>query len=60
MARDARKHASPNAGWPEAAMAAALGVRLGGPARYDGVLHLAAVRSARGRRRHALRTSSAG
>lgn len=34
--RDARKHASPNAGWPEAAMAGALGFALGGPRSYDG------------------------
>jgi adenosylcobinamide-phosphate synthase len=32
--RDARTHASPNAGWPEAAMAAALDVALGGPRAY--------------------------
>lgn len=38
MRRDARLHASPNAGWPEAAMAGALGVGLGGAARYDGVV----------------------
>jgi adenosylcobinamide-phosphate synthase len=37
MLRDARHHASPNAGWPEAAMAGALGVQLGGAASYDGV-----------------------
>lgn len=36
MRRDARNHASPNAGWPEAAMAGALGVRLAGPVSYDG------------------------
>ncbi len=34
--RDARKHASPNAGWPEAGMAGALGVRLGGVNYYGG------------------------
>ena len=36
--RDHAKHASPNAGWPEAAMAGALRVRLAGPIRYDGAL----------------------
>ncbi|AMG75955.1 MULTISPECIES: adenosylcobinamide-phosphate synthase CbiB [Sphingopyxis] len=39
LRRDAGKHASPNAGWPEAAMAGALGLRLAGPIAYDGVLH---------------------
>jgi len=33
---DAKKHASPNAGWPEAAFAGALGFTLGGPRAYDG------------------------
>ncbi|MDP4024023.1 adenosylcobinamide-phosphate synthase CbiB [Methylobacterium sp. NEAU 140] len=37
MARDARHHRSPNAGWPEAAMAGALGLRLAGPRVYGGV-----------------------
>jgi adenosylcobinamide-phosphate synthase len=36
MQRDAPKHQSPNAGWPESAMAAALGVRFGGPRSYGG------------------------
>lgn len=34
MILDARHHRSPNAGWPEAAMAGALGVRLSGPRVY--------------------------
>ncbi len=36
--RDARLHRSPNAGWPEAAMAGALSLRLAGPRVYGGVL----------------------
>jgi adenosylcobinamide-phosphate synthase len=34
--QQARRHASPNAGWPEAAMAGALDIRLGGPRIYPG------------------------
>ena len=34
--RDARRHRSPNAGWPEAAMAGALGLALAGPRSYGG------------------------
>lgn len=37
--RDGHRHASPNAGHPEAAMAGALGVRLGGQNTYAGVPH---------------------
>ena len=37
--RDHGRHASPNAGWPEAAMAGALRVRLAGPLHYDGLLN---------------------
>jgi adenosylcobinamide-phosphate synthase len=36
MRRDAPKHQSPNAGWPEAAMAAALDLKFGGPRSYQG------------------------
>jgi adenosylcobinamide-phosphate synthase len=38
MARDARRHRSPNAGWPESAMAGALGLKLNGPKTYKGIL----------------------
>jgi adenosylcobinamide-phosphate synthase len=38
MWSDARRHRSPNAGWPEAAMAGALGIRLSGPRIYEGRL----------------------
>ena len=36
MWRDARKHRSPNAGWPESAFAAALNIRLSGPRNDKG------------------------
>lgn len=42
MWRDARYHASPNGGWPEAAMAGVLGRSLGGPVSYDGEIAMRA------------------
>lgn len=36
--RDAGHHRSPNAGWPEAAFAGALGLSIAGPRHYGGVL----------------------
>jgi adenosylcobinamide-phosphate synthase len=38
MRRDAARHRSVNAGWPEAALAGCLGLRLAGPRRYGGQL----------------------
>ena len=38
IAADARLHRSPNAGWPEAAMARALNVALSGPRSYEGAM----------------------
>jgi adenosylcobinamide-phosphate synthase len=37
LLRDAGHHRSPNAGWPEASMAGALGIQLAGPRTYAGV-----------------------
>jgi adenosylcobinamide-phosphate synthase len=47
--RDGDLHASPNAGQSEAAIAGALGVRLGGPSAYDGHPHHAPVLHAEGK-----------
>ncbi|HLX41898.1 MAG TPA: adenosylcobinamide-phosphate synthase CbiB [Bryobacteraceae bacterium] len=47
--RDGHRHASPNAGRSEAAMAGALGVRLGGTNFYDGRAHHGAILYSEGR-----------
>lgn len=39
MLRDGRNHTSPNSGVPEAAMAGALRIQLGGPSMYGGVVY---------------------
>lgn len=48
--RDARLHRSPNAGWPEAAMAGVLDVALSGPRSYNGVMGEQPFVHARGQR----------
>lgn len=48
--RDARHHRSPNAGWPEAAMAGALGFALAGPRSYGGQMIEARFMGEGGRR----------
>jgi adenosylcobinamide-phosphate synthase len=50
MVRDALLHRSPNAGWPESAMAAALGIALGGPRIYAGDIADEPFLNAAGRR----------
>ena len=50
IARDAKLHRSPNAGWPEAAMAHALGIALAGPRSYHGQVQDLAWVNGAGRR----------
>ena len=51
IAADARRHRSPNAGWPEAAAARALDVALAGPRSYDGQMRELPWVNPAGRRR---------
>ena len=48
--RDAPLHRSPNAGWPEAAMAAGLDIAVGGPRRYGELIVDAPMLNPQGRR----------
>jgi adenosylcobinamide-phosphate synthase len=43
LKRDAMKHPSPNSGWGEAAVAALLGVQLGGVNQYKGIKSIRAI-----------------
>lgn len=47
---DAQFHRSPNAGWPEAAMAGSLGIALAGPRSYDGIVTHDAFMNGSGRK----------
>ncbi|SDE25906.1 adenosylcobinamide-phosphate synthase CbiB [Ruegeria marina] len=47
---DAERHISPNAGWPEAAMARALGIALAGPRSYHGQIRYLAWVNENGRK----------
>ena len=50
MLAEAPRHRSPNAGWPEAAMATVLGLALAGPRRYAGIIVSDPFVNAAGRR----------
>ncbi len=50
VARDAKHHRSPNAGWPESALAGALGFALAGPRSYGGEMIQARFMGEGGRR----------
>jgi adenosylcobinamide-phosphate synthase len=53
MVRDAHLHRSPNAGWPESAMAGALSLALGGPRAYPKEGQISAATFNEGARREA-------
>ncbi len=50
VTRDAKHHRSPNAGWPESALAGALGFALAGPRSYGGQMIQARFMGEGGRR----------
>lgn len=58
--RDGPLHRSPNAGWPEAAMAGALGLALGGPRRYGALEVDAPTLNGAGRRQAGVADIRAG
>lgn len=60
MLRDARLHRSPNAGWPESAMAGLLGLALAGPRIYSGDVANEPMLNAAGRRSAEAKDIAAG